>query len=356
MATSSSGTASTTYAYDHTSERVKKTVGSVTTLYANDYWNKQGTGAGATTTRQIYGNGEVIATVEGNGTATSTNYAHGDQLGSVGVSTDGNGNVTEATDYYPYGAERVATGSYSGQRKYIGEVYDEESSMSYLNARYYQNTRGQFISQDPVFWEIGLTSDGKKVLQSPQAQNSYSYAGNNPLTNKDPTGRDYLEVTGSLDIQPISGNIGARFDFKNGRIDISYGGGFATGLSTSLTGFYSTDDLPTANNYITESGDVTFSPFGLAAKVGGSNTQTIENPSKSKLNLGVTPGVAVGIGEGYSRSATVNYNFTFIDVRNQRGFLFQIQKDLNKISKSLQQIGKIFRQSVNNKNNNKKSP
>jgi RHS repeat-associated protein len=58
-----------------------------------------------------------------------------------------------------------------------------------LNARYYESTRGQFISQDPVFWEIGLSQDGKNALSNPQALNSYGYASDNPITNKDPSGR-----------------------------------------------------------------------------------------------------------------------------------------------------------------------
>lgn len=40
-----------------------------------------------------------------------------------------------------------------------------------------------------MFWEVGQTPDGIAALQNPQAQNSYSYAGNNPITNKDPNGR-----------------------------------------------------------------------------------------------------------------------------------------------------------------------
>ncbi len=36
---------------------------------------------------------------------------------------------------------------------------------------------------------MGQTSDGKAVLSNPQAANSYSYAGGNPITNKDPGGR-----------------------------------------------------------------------------------------------------------------------------------------------------------------------
>lgn len=40
-----------------------------------------------------------------------------------------------------------------------------------------------------MFWEIGKTRNGKAILSDPQAQNSYSYAENNPLTKKDPEGR-----------------------------------------------------------------------------------------------------------------------------------------------------------------------
>src|SRR6266516_6998712 len=58
-----------------------------------------------------------------------------------------------------------------------------------LNARYYESARGQFISQDPVFWEIGLTQDGKNALANPQALNSYGYANDNPIVSKDPNGR-----------------------------------------------------------------------------------------------------------------------------------------------------------------------
>jgi len=39
------------------------------------------------------------------------------------------------------------------------------------------------MSQDPVFWS------NKQNLQDPQSLNSYSYAENNPITNKDPSGQ-----------------------------------------------------------------------------------------------------------------------------------------------------------------------
>jgi RHS repeat-associated protein len=106
------------------------------------------------------------------------------------VLTDENGAVVETLDYYPYGATRISSsvGGADSARKYIGQFADT-SGLNYLQARYQDPQRGQFLSQDPVFWEIGLTKDGKAALSNPQAMNSYSYAGNNPITGKDPTGR-----------------------------------------------------------------------------------------------------------------------------------------------------------------------
>lgn len=107
-----------------------------------------------------------------------------DHLGSVAVSTNAQGAVTELSDYYPYGSVRLDTKTgLTEQRKYIGQEFDVSSNLSYLNARYYDGNRGQFLNQDPIFWS------GQQNLTDPQSLNSYSYAGNNPLTNRDPSGK-----------------------------------------------------------------------------------------------------------------------------------------------------------------------
>ncbi|MBI4086964.1 RHS repeat-associated core domain-containing protein [Candidatus Kaiserbacteria bacterium] len=178
-----------TYAYDHTTERIKKTANSVTTIYPNDLWNKATSGATATTTRHIFDNqGTLLAAVEGNGTATTTRYLHPDHLNSTNAVSDSTGELLQTLDYYPYGDDRISTGSFTSQRQFIGEIKDQETDLSYLNARYYDGNRGQFTSQDPVFLNIGVDKRTIQVIRDPQLLNSYSYAGNNPLKNTDKTG------------------------------------------------------------------------------------------------------------------------------------------------------------------------
>ena len=186
MTSAASGTATTTFGYDHVGNRVSmRSTGSASTTFANRFFNQQG----ATITKHIFANGELVATIVGNGSATSSYIVHTDHLGGTHVMTNASGTVVQTNDYYPYGDTRLSTGSYSDQRGYIGEQYDASTNLNYLNARYYQNGRGQFLSQDPVFWEVGQTKDGWNVLADPQLQNSYSYGRDNPITNKDPKGR-----------------------------------------------------------------------------------------------------------------------------------------------------------------------
>ncbi len=118
-------------------------------------------------------------------------YNHQDHLGSTAVVTDKDSYLNQVLSYQPYGATRVSTqyGTLTQPNQFIGQDFDPESSLSYLNARYYNGSQGQFTSQDPVFWEVGESRDGLVALYNPQLQNSYSYAGGNPIVNKDPDGR-----------------------------------------------------------------------------------------------------------------------------------------------------------------------
>ena len=91
--------------------------------------------------------------------------------------------LVQTTDYYPYGGTRISVATSTNEkRKFIGQFRDD-SGLDYLNARYYSSDRGQFISQDPMFWLMP-----KSLLEDPQQLNSYNYGRNNPITRSDPTG------------------------------------------------------------------------------------------------------------------------------------------------------------------------
>lgn len=184
ISNSSSSNTTSSYRYDSLNQRIELTTGTSTTIYIAMSYNV----TGSSTVKNITVNDISIATVSYT-TSSVMRYILTDHLGGTNLVTDDSNTVIQTIDYFPYGARRINVGTDVSQREYIGQYYDEESQLSYLNARYYSSDRGQFTSQDPVFWEVGQTEDGRKVLNNPQLQNSYAYAGGNPITQKDPTGR-----------------------------------------------------------------------------------------------------------------------------------------------------------------------
>jgi RHS repeat-associated protein len=187
--------ATTTFGYDAFGVRVLQTGTSTTNLYPFKWYtvaSSTGTGAKyATTTDFVFNGDSLVATIDqqtasGNATGTAkTRYIHPDHLGSTNVVTDENDQVVQTLDYYPYGSTRISSATSTNERrKYIGQ-FSDDSGLSYLNARYYDSSRGQFLSEDPLFLGDPMGQD----LRNPQSLNSYSYANDNPITSKDPDGR-----------------------------------------------------------------------------------------------------------------------------------------------------------------------
>ncbi|TPI72109.1 RHS repeat-associated core domain-containing protein [Mesorhizobium sp. B2-8-9] len=102
-------------------------------------------------------------------------FLHRDHLASVRMVTDSSGAVTEATNYATYG-ERLNSG-FQTQKSYIGERFDPETGLLYLNARYMDPVLGRFISPDD--WDP--TKEGVGT-------NRYAYAQNDPVNKSDPNG------------------------------------------------------------------------------------------------------------------------------------------------------------------------
>ena len=198
----------TTYTYDATGQRTSLTTPTSTTLYPNKFYNVETTATGHTkTTKHIYAGSDLVATIETKDNTSTTFYHHPDHLGSSSVVTSGATTSTEPTtvqahSYYPYGKVRVneqapSTGSgqataqttlFDEQKKFTGYEFDETTNLSYANARYYDQDRGQFISQDPAVLSLGTSQITQRLLADPQQQNAYSYARGNPMKYIDPDG------------------------------------------------------------------------------------------------------------------------------------------------------------------------
>ncbi len=194
------GVATTTYTYDAADNRISQTiaqtVGSTTTasstFYPNKYYSIVSSANGATTTATstdyIYLGSALLATIDRtylNGVAsstTTTHYIHPDHLGSTNIVTDKSGNPSQTLEYYPYGATRLTTGTPTINRQYIGQFTDP-SGLSYLNARYYNSTQGQFLSEDPVF----LGNPSGQDLSDPIEVPLYSFCESLHLDHRIPT-------------------------------------------------------------------------------------------------------------------------------------------------------------------------
>jgi RHS repeat-associated protein len=195
MLASGYNNSTTTYGYDTTGARVLQTSTTSTTYYPSKYFSLASTTSGgtsySTSTNYIWLGDTLLSTIDQklyNGAATGTaitRYIHPDHLGSTNAVTDQSGALVQLLDYYPYGATRVASTTYptNEKRQYIGQ-YTDTSGLSYLQARYYDSSRGQFVNEDPVFWG----NPKNQTLANPQGLNSYSYANDNPIVNEDPTG------------------------------------------------------------------------------------------------------------------------------------------------------------------------
>ena len=193
--TQTAASSTVTYGYDFAGNRVKYANGTTTTIYPTKFYNTNGT----TVTKHILTpDGTLLATVQTASGTTTARYVHTDQLTGSNVVTNSSDTKDEILDYLPFGSMRFdeQPGSYSEQKKFAGSQYDSDTGLNYLGARYLDTSRGQFLSEDPVFLSLGTGS--LDILGNPQALNSYSYADNNPLVKIDPTGRFSLNVLGFL--------------------------------------------------------------------------------------------------------------------------------------------------------------
>ncbi|MDR2714131.1 MAG: RHS repeat-associated core domain-containing protein, partial [Coriobacteriales bacterium] len=83
--------------------------------------------------------------------------------------------------YSDYGeTERTGDSTFANEIAYTGGIYDEDTTLYYLNARYYSPHDARFMTVDPA-------RDGA---------NYYAYCGSDPINNIDPFGLEKIVMSG----------------------------------------------------------------------------------------------------------------------------------------------------------------
>ncbi len=177
-----------TFVYDGNGNRIKKTEGGETTIYVNQYYEKNIT-TNETTTHYYSGGKEVAYRIN-----SSLRYVHQDSLGSTSLTTSSSGAVVASIKYFPFGVCRNSQGNLDTDKLFTGQRLDD-TGLYYYNARYYDATIGRFISPDTMIQDPS----------NPQTLNRYSYCLNNPLKYTDPSGHDSEYPVIGADGQPIPG-------------------------------------------------------------------------------------------------------------------------------------------------------
>jgi len=162
------------FGYDAGGRRVRKTVGADTVWY-------------------IYSGGRLVAEYSDVGTQlrrysylpgmdnphavyqnSAYHYYVTDGRGNVRALVNSAGNTVEAEyRYTPFGDTVSTSGSLANPVRFAGREFDSETGLYYNRSRYYDPQLGRFISEDG-----GVLSP----------VNRYTYAANNPVDGRDPSG------------------------------------------------------------------------------------------------------------------------------------------------------------------------
>ena len=134
----------------------------------------------------LYGIG-LAAQVSADG--SRIRYYHFDPIGSTIALSDPAGQVTDSYSYDEFGRLNRRTGTTENRFRFVGRlgVQDDETGLFHMRARYYDPVAGRFVSRDT----IGLAG----------GMNRYLYAGNDPVSEVDPSGliaSNYSQTNSSI--------------------------------------------------------------------------------------------------------------------------------------------------------------
>jgi RHS repeat-associated protein len=89
----------------------------------------------------------------------------------------------------PYGEREGARTQYSKNIEYVAQGYDEDLRAYRMDHRDYDPVLKRFMTPDSLFFE-----DPSKCVENGRECNLFSYAGGNPISHVDPSGKSSLRI------------------------------------------------------------------------------------------------------------------------------------------------------------------
>jgi len=183
VASQSQGSATMTFQYDPTGDRVSNYTDESGTTYTDHYADNSDdpvwvTGSDGSSSRDVQGPTGLVAEIDSNGNTTlQLVNLHGDIMASVDPVAD---NVTATSSYTEFGEAETGTSSTYG---WLGSSQRSHAvaGQILMGDRVYNPQTGRFSQTDPL---------------SGGSANAYDYGNQNPVTQFDPTGDSAEGFTG----------------------------------------------------------------------------------------------------------------------------------------------------------------
>jgi RHS repeat-associated protein len=139
--------------------------------------------AGGLLARHVVQNGRVLESARPSG----QEFLVHDGAGSVREMLDAHAVVQDTVTYDSFGVKIAETGSSPNEFRFAGEQLDPESGLVYLRARYYDPMLGRFLAPEPR---------RDRLLSVDTRDHHYSYAANDPVNRRDPSGQQDVSLEG----------------------------------------------------------------------------------------------------------------------------------------------------------------
>ena len=168
------------FAYDPFGRRIKKSSSAGTSVFAYDKINvvEETNGSGGVIARYTGTEGvdEPLAMLR----SSTTSYCEQDGLNSVTSLSNGAGALAQTYTFDSFGNQTASSGSLTNSFRYAGREFDSETMLYFMRARYFDQSSGRFISEDPIDFGSGT--------------NFYRYVDNDPSSFIDPDGLCKVDI------------------------------------------------------------------------------------------------------------------------------------------------------------------